>query len=455
MESRRLLGLITEAASEDALVREMARGELIALRAAAVGPLLDALWDDEAPVAWSEAAWLLRKIGLPALGPLADAIAAAPTPTALRRARWAFTGLDVPGLGVYASALKHPDPQVRQSAAYVFQGRGRDALSEAHLLLPLLADPVPEVREGAVWALREVGTGVVPLLRGVRRGLWPGYARARAGALEVLAAVGGPEALDERDRAALRRLISVKARDEIPEPMHTCGSWFAVPTTDQEAVLDAFGLSGAVPVTMRLGASAWCHDLHAGNGPRARHGTCSRVYVSPALDGWTLVFGTPSGDAHADDGRSRGARVRSRCAALSRRFGAAHWYGMRCGDDWTAWCLGEGGEVVRFYDVAEPESEVGGEHPAEARCVPHYRSGFPRRALEDLDAADAEAFLACFEEIGRELWLPGQRTAVEVAGQASVDPASIGPQTRVTGRAVLALTACGREHGHPRGALCV
>ncbi|MGK5531902.1 HEAT repeat domain-containing protein [Streptomyces sp. URMC 129] len=455
MESRRLLGLIAEVASEDPSVRETARGELIALGATAVGPLLAALWDDDAPVAWSEAAWLLRKIGQPALDPLADAISAAPTPTALRRARWAFTGLDVPGLGVYASALRHWHPQVRQSAAYVFQGRGRDALPEAHLLLPLLADPVPEVREGAVWALREVGPGVLPLLRDVRRGRWPGFERSRAGALEVLAAVGGPAALDEADRAAVRRLISVKARDEIPEPMHTCGPWFAVPTGDQEAVLDAFGLSDPMPVTMRLGASAWSHDLHAGNGPRARHGTCSRVYVSPVLDGWTLVFGIPSGDAHPADGRSRGTRVRHRCAALSRRFGVAHWYGMRCGDDWTAWCFGERGRVVRFYDAADPDHEVGRGHPAELRCLPPHESGFAHGALAGVDAADAEAFLACYEEIRQELWRPGQYTAVEVAGQASVDPASIGPQTRVTGRAVLALSACGREHGHPRGALCI
>ncbi|WP_326597230.1 HEAT repeat domain-containing protein [Streptomyces sp. NBC_01803] len=455
MESRRLLGLIAEASSDDASVRETARGELIALGATAVGPLLAALWDDEAPVAWSDAAWLLRKIGQPALDPLADAISAAPTPTALRRARWAFTGLDVPGLGVYAAALRHPHPQVRQSAAFVFQGRGRDALSEAHLLLPLLADPVPEVREGAVWALREVGPGVVPLLHAVRRGRWPGFARSRAGALEVLAAVGGPAALDETDLAAVRRLISVKSRSEIPEPMHTCGPWFALPTSDQEAVLDAFGLTDPVPVTMRLGASAWCHDLHTGNGPRARHGTCARVYVSPVLDGWTLVFGIPSGDAHPADGRPLGHRVRRRCAALSRRFGVTHWYGMRCGDEWTAWCFGERGKVVRFYDAAEPEAEIGTEHPAEARCWLPYESEFSRRLLEGIDAADAEAFLACYEQIRRELWLPGQRTAVEVAGQASVDPASIGPQTRVTGRAVLALTACGREHGHPRGALCV
>ncbi|MEV3923233.1 hypothetical protein [Actinomadura coerulea] len=70
--------------------------------------------------------------------------------------------------------------------------------------------------------------------------------------------------------------------------------WYAVPTGHRNAVLDAFGLSEPEPVTMRLGASAWNHDHHAWRGD---HRSCRRVYVTPRLDGWTLVFG----DAFPDD----------------------------------------------------------------------------------------------------------------------------------------------------------
>jgi hypothetical protein len=191
---------------------------------------------------------------------------------------------------------------------------------------------------GAVWALGEIGPGVVPLLREVRRSRTAGWLRRAA--LEALAAVGGPAAFDARDRDPVRRLIKMRITAETPEPVHLCGSWFAIPTGDQAAVLDAFGLSDPEPVTMRFGASAWNHDHHDWTGPGKEHRECSRVYVSPRLDGWILVFGRPAEDAHrADPDGDEDAWsdvVRDRCRMLSRRFGVAHWYGMSCGDDWTA-----------------------------------------------------------------------------------------------------------------------
>ena len=114
------------------------------------------------------------------------------------------------------------------------------------------------------------------------------------------------------------RLVEVKAAYEVPAPMHLCGSWFAVPTADQAAVLDAFELAASRRVTMRLGGSAWNHDHH--NWSSAAH---RRRYATPALDGWTLVFGRSPAVAHADRDQSNDAL--SRCAS----FGAAHW----CGGD--------------------------------------------------------------------------------------------------------------------------
>ena len=48
---------------------------------------------------------------------------------------------------------------------------------------------------------------------------------------------------------------------EIPQPMHLCGSWYALPTTDQAAVLDAFGLTDPRTVTMEAGAATWTGDV--------------------------------------------------------------------------------------------------------------------------------------------------------------------------------------------------
>ncbi|MEU6243137.1 hypothetical protein [Streptomyces sp. NPDC047024] len=243
---------------------------------------------------------------------------------------------------------------------------------------------------------------------------------------------------------------------EVPDGMHLCGSWYAVPTGDQDAVLEAFGLAEPEPVTLRAGAEAWKRDQHVWD--RRPHARCSRVFVSPVLDGWTLVFGHSSPDAHeiADGGEADFRRVvRRRCTGLSRRFGAAHWYAMNCGDDWTGWCIAEGGEVVRHYDadLAETGGDDGPGHPAEeGYLLPHQRP-LPQDAVDTLDLDDPHAFIAGYLRLREELGVPDTCYAKDIAARLSVDPAALGPHTRVAGRGVLALTACGREHGIPGGEL--
>ncbi|GIG69550.1 HEAT repeat domain-containing protein [Phytomonospora endophytica] len=408
--------LADEIASTDPGVREAAWERLSSAGAGAVAPLIAVLCDEDSPVEWSRPAVLLRKIGDAAFDPLVEAIATAPTPEVARRAGWAFSGLEVSHVERFAAALRHPSPKVRGNAAYVLQFKGAKARPYVPELLPLLADRDPDVRRRALWALTEIGPGgVVPRLRKLRReGATPALRRH---ALTALAEVGGPARLDPADLALVRRLIAVKRAAERPEPMHLCGHWWALPTTDQAAVLDAFGLSAPEPVTMRLGGSIWNLDHHAGGA--GVHGACARVYVSPAFDGWTLVFGDSSADGH------RQAPVAERCAELSRRFGGAHWYGQSCGDDWNAWCIAERGKVVRFFDNEEPEAAVGGPHPAE--------EGWALTFEED-DERDL-----CF--------------AADIAATASVDPGVLGADTAVTGHGVVALTECGLKRGHPKGSL--
>ncbi|MBO2450648.1 hypothetical protein J4573_26330 [Actinomadura barringtoniae] len=447
MEIQALLDGLAD--SDDEQVKA-ASAALVELGAAAVGPVLAVLCDESSAVDWVTSAVVLRGIGTPALGPLTEAIAAAPTREVARRAGWAFSGLQVDDLTAFLPALHHPHPRVRDNAAYVFQCRPEPALPYAAELLDLLDDPDDEVRQRTRWALEKLGPEVIPLLQDRRRTT---RGASRRHALEALAAVGGPGVLDERDLAVVRRLIRLKMRREEPEPMHLCGSWFALPTGDQEAVLDAFDLGAAEPVTMRLGAAAWNHDSHAWD---VDHGRCSRVYVSPRLDGWTLIFGEPSDDAHRSEPgtyEERRAAMLARCAALSLRFGTAHWYGMSDGDGWTGWCVAEGGQITRYYDVHEPDEQLGPPHPAEAGLLLPHVEGLPDEAFDGVDTGDPHALFAAYEAAKIKYAVPDSCDAATFAARASVDPGSLGPHTRVEGHGVLALTGCGRERGHPRGAL--
>ncbi|MCX5008942.1 HEAT repeat domain-containing protein [Streptomyces sp. NBC_00638] len=456
--------LITEELTGSWEHTRAARDALVGRGAEVVAEVLDVLCDEGSPVDWSVSSDVLTRIGEPAMLPLADALVAAETAEVRRRAGWALGRLKVADPAAFLPLLGHAHPEVRQDTLFAFQCRGEAALEFTDRLLPALADPEAEVRQRAVRTFGALGAGAVPTLRRIRREPAPGP-RLRSGVLEALAHIGGPAVLDGRDREALRRLTRTKLSGQVPNGMHLCGAWYAVPTTDQAAVLDAFDLGDPEPVTLRTGAAAWNHDHHDWR-PGGGHRSCARVFVSPVLDGWTLVFGDRSDDAHRIE-EAEGPRrdevmtevVRERCAGLSRRFGAAHWYGMSCGDGWTAWCIAERGEVVRHYDTYEAEENDEGDgdegpgHPAEAGFLLPHQDGFPDDAFDGIAVSDSEAFAARYQEVKERLGIPDTCEAVDIAARISVDPGSLGPETTVVGHGVLALSACGREHGHPPGAL--
>lgn len=270
---------------------------------------------------------------------------------------------------------------------------------------------------------------------------------SREAALAVLAALGEP--FDHG-------LVPA----EIPRPMVCCESWYALRTTDQDAVLEAFGYSSPIPVTMLMGHLAWRYD-------GGRYGGCldhERVYVSPALNGWTLVLGIPSADYHrkgvlpegeedpwrtkqmfADEAVHR-ALLLERCAEFSRRFGAAHHYFLNHGDSQTSWYIAENGEVVRAYEIERPEEQIG--EPEAGYRLPHEPPPWSHDAFADIEHLSgtydyAEKFFERYRQLTAVHDLPDTCDAYTIAGLRSVLPGEIGPDTEVVGRGVLARTTCG------------
>lgn len=351
--------------------------------------------------------------GITTFGQVAELIATSDDGEVVRSACRVFSLLDADD-EVYLAATGHPHATVRTHAASMF--RGEKAFRYAKELLPVLADEDYHVRREGLRAFGTMGPDVLPLLRETRR---TAKGAQRRGALAALVEVGGPDVLSPADRRVIERFIQVKIEEEMygTEEMHLCGGWFAFKTDNQKAVLEVCGLKDPVPVTKILGGSAWNNDHHAW-AKDDEHVPCARVYVTGVWDGWTLVFGEPF--AHAE------RPVTEICAVLSAVFGEVHYYGMSCGDGWTAWCIAEGGEVIRYYDAFHAEKQIGEPlEVEEGRGLPHDWSD----ENDDLD----------------DIW------ATEVAEEMSADPTYF--EGDIDGHGVLALTACGLKYGSPKGFL--
>ncbi|WP_194818753.1 hypothetical protein [Nocardia sp. XZ_19_385] len=385
---------------------------------------------------------------------------------------------------IRVAGLLDEDPRERCRSVFVLGLGGSVMAPFARVLATALDDPDPRVVAAAVGAFAGIGRATLPVLRQVRR--------ARPGSRAVLAALAeiGWDTLDPRDVQVLTRLIAAKSRIETPQPFHADAEWYALRTTDRDAVLRAFDLSDPVPVTMRAGFERWFTRRTTPPGQwlldsSAEHRQCGQMFVTPVLDGWTLVLGKPKELYHDDDNDEddyEHEAQQRRCVDLSRQFGTVYWYVQigngGCGD-WTGWCAAEQGTLRRYYhhDFDEGAVEVGEPLAAEAGLrdpdgaglsglMHNHLSRERMRSLldtqpdyDDPDLDDgafaaaqqiwADRVKAALAEAGVEV-LP-TRSASLIAGRTTVGLDELGPGTQVEGRGVLALTECGRQWGH-RGA---
>ncbi|MFI1766184.1 hypothetical protein ACH41H_29610 [Streptomyces sp. NPDC020800] len=261
-----------------------------------------------------------------------------------------------------------------------------------------------------------------PRLRSLRRD--PAASpRSRRGAMAALVAGGGADALDDRDRAAIERLIRVKISHETPSlPSSTLsGWWMAVPGASYEGVFEALDLHDRRPVTVTAGVQAAESQEIRLPGPDGAGHTVGRAFVTPELDGWRLVFGPFDllvGDPW--DGMIETVeRVSVHC-------GQAQFFFLDDAGGSDVWIVAENGRVIRQY-AAESDPEWEGDP-------------LPWETL----AVDDPDFDPEYDEVPANAGTAGARSA---CGSLSVDPGEVGPGTAVRGHGWLALTASGVGHG--------
>lgn len=427
-------GLIRDLGRSDRY--EAAADALVTFGADGVEQLVREVMDAESPVDWRPITAVLGRIGEAGFDGLLQGLLSASTEESRKRVGFAFSRLGVAVLDRYTSALAHPAPLVRRQAIRGIEHCGGAGQSAA-VLLPLLGDPDQQVARQAQGTLIRTGEHVLPLLRHVReRG--PGRQRARA--LTVLAELGGESALSRADMAAIERLIRIKLRDDRPEPLWACWNyWMAVPSGDQAGIIRILGLTAARPVTFALGNDIVDADGHGCDTDD--HTGYERVFVTPELDGWTLVLG-PWCDPH---GLERREAVLSLCIDLSARYGRAQAYYYGGQGDGSAWLVAEHGTVIRRYGEtgeAEDESLTLGEP------LPYERARRTELGLHpDWDPAQES-------EGDEDEWrCTAHDLAPDIARSLGApSPLDITADTPSRGTGVIALTPYGVVHGVPAGA---
>ncbi|MEU2250593.1 hypothetical protein [Streptomyces sp. NPDC019224] len=235
----------------------------------------------------------------------------------------------------------------------------------------------------------------------------------RHGALGLLVEGGGLDALDDRARMLVERLVRVRLPGNVRNIPDTQLSawWLAVPGATYEGVFEALGLHDPRPVTIEAGvAAAMCEEIRVPS-PKDPDRGISRAFVTPELDGWRLVFGRFAQLVGYDDWDDMIETVERVSAACGR---AQLFYVDDAGGA-DIWFAAEDGLVVRQYAA----------------------DGGP----EEADDEDPDAVT------------DGVR---EACGALSVDPDLVGVlDTVVRGHGWLAVTAPDRGHGQFPGLLPV
>ncbi|MCX4763623.1 hypothetical protein OG562_22190 [Streptomyces sp. NBC_01275] len=369
----------------------------------------------------------LKRMGPPAF----DAVVAAwrrEEFTAWQLGRF-LDGFDERSAHQYAAAAADPD---RSLAAGGFAGLLRLRVESDAGLRALVGaftrrDGVPS---GAADYARLLADAFGPRLRRLRRD--PAESpKTRRAALAALAAGGGADALDPRDRATIERLIRVKIPHEIPElPAPILSAWWlAVPGASYEGLFEALGLHDRRPITVRAGVEATegsraLLELTGSDGARR---TVGRVFVTPELDGWRLVYGPLRlllGEPW-DPWMESVERLSAHCGQAQFFFVDDHG-----GSD--LWVVAEKGRVIRRYTAEDDPEWVGDPLPWETL------------ATEDR-YYDPE-----FDDWPANAGTDGAETA---CAHLSVDPGEVGADTRIRGHGWLALTEPDVGHGAFPGTL--
>ncbi|MFB9390568.1 hypothetical protein ACFPM3_27215 [Streptomyces coeruleoprunus] len=414
MDQGALIAELEKAGRDEELKRRVAR-QLAEPGAAAVPGLVAALGQVGRTAMWGVRDALVM-IGPPAFDAVVAARARAEKVPDWWELGHVLRAFDERCLPQYVGALGHPMKEIRQQALGGLQNLGEAAAGALVDVLPFLGDGDSYTRYHAEKTVRAVGRNSGDTLRGIRRG-GPGHLRRYA--LTALGLIGGEAQLGERDLEVLERLVRIKIAADVPDtlPEHR---WLAVPGATYEGLFDAMGLHDRRPCTLSMGLSAMEDDVAVVREEGGAERSAFRVFVTPELDGWRLVYAdTALWEMHWD--------VDDLLSRISAACGEAQFFFQDDHCDAMVWAVAVDGAMRRSY-WRHSDPEWYGE-PMEWEAP----LGEDEEAYEDNATSECSVGLACCA--------------------LSLDPSGVGEYTAMRGHGWLAVTEAGVGHGPFTGAL--
>lgn len=317
-------------------------------------------------------------------------------------------GFDERCIPQYTATLSHPMKDLRHQALWGLANLGEAAVGTITDVIPFLNDRDQRLQYQAEKTVRAIGAHAGPTLRAIRRD-GPGHLRRPA--LAALALVGGMDQFDGRDRHALERLVRMKTgHDTLGSLPDRC--WLAVSGAQYEGLFDVMGLHDRIPCTIAMGLSAMENDTAVVTDPDGTKRTGHRVFVTPELAGWRLIYAdTPLGSMTWDVGDLLGR--------LSAVCGQAQFYYQDAHSDSMIWWVAIDGMTHRRY----------------------WRYGDPEWLGEPMDwEQPLTDHPDCDPDDGHEPDATMETDVSSAAHALSVDPFMVGSDTTLRGHAWLAIT---------------
>ncbi len=179
---------------------------------------------------------------------------------------------------------------------------------------------------------------------------------------------------------------------DMPEPFGYKMHWWAIRSTDRAAIVEALHLTNVCETTWKDGLdAAYSHEY------RNNH-----VFLTPSINGWTLIVHNVvyAGIREIEQG----------VVELSKRFDEVQAFETHRITESHSWVLAKRGELVRSFgyvgDGGEWFADFGEPTPVE-------------RAIN--------------WNVWNGRWVPDEANVMEIAGQWSIDPTTLGPETPCQG----------------------